>query len=476
MSSCPQCGKPVDPLRSRFVAVKAGKVVAYCSKECLAAQETSVPRKLPTLESGPVIEIIHEPATGVVTSAPDRRDPDVKPTGAKSASTSGKAGKKKRTEPAIPVPAAPVVVEKPVVEEDDPQAEWKKNAAVIKAAQEAEAPAKKSKAPLAIAAAIVLAGGGVAAYKLTQKHDKPAPPPPPPHTEVAPPVKPAPPPEPPKPVVDIPAALDKAKAALAKYLRSDNPRLQRAAAGALERGVDRASAELLNAALANEKSDLPRLEIAYMLARGNDARGMSALMQAINSTPPEPRRWAAERVVRLALADQSKPDAAVAVLVPELDKPANKLADAELLAQLGPRANDASLKAQKVLHAIREDAAAAADVRARATIALVRAGVKDLAPEATKLLDSGNDRGAAAAALAHIHDASVKPVLIEQLGVVGQRVRAARALRELEPNLDAGPLLPPLLAGLETLKDNELIEAGEAILVLAGPAAWGARD
>lgn len=475
MSSCPQCGKPVDALRSRFVAVKAGKVVAYCSKECLAAQEASVPRKLPTLESGPVIEIIHEPATGVVTSAPDRRDPDVKPTGAKSASVAGKTGKKKKTEPAIPV-APVVVVEKPVVEEDDPQAEWKKNAAVIKAAQEAEGVSiKKSKAPLAIAAIVVLAGGGFAAYKLTRKEEKPAPPPPPPHTETVKVVPPPPPVEKPAPV-DIPASLDKAKAALAKYLRSDNPRLQRAAAGALERGVDRASAELLNAALSNEKSDLPRLEIAYMLARGNDPRGMSALIQAINSTPPEPRRYAAERIVRLALADQSKPDAAVAVLVPELDKPANKLADAELLVQLGPRANDASNKASKVLHAIHEDTAVAPDVRARATIALVRAGAMDLKPDVVKLLDSGSDRGAAAAALAHVHDASVKPVLIEQLGVAGQRVRAARALREVDDKLDPQPLLPPLLKALETTKDAEQIEVGEAILVIAGPAAWGARE
>lgn len=124
MTSCPTCNKPVDPIRARSVGVRDGKVVAYCSAECAAAAESrpvkspvaptatpvaatptpvaakptpvaAKPAPLPATpspakskrggggkvkaaasdyDSGPVIEILHEPASGVVTSAPDRRD------------------------------------------------------------------------------------------------------------------------------------------------------------------------------------------------------------------------------------------------------------------------------------------------------------------------------------------------------------------------------------------------------------------
>jgi hypothetical protein len=102
MTPCPACDTPVDSLRSRFVGVRDGKVVAYCSAECAAGRPrataewarspaSGVPVRIPTppagmpplaglpdglggaVDSGPVIEILHEPASGVVTSAPDRR-------------------------------------------------------------------------------------------------------------------------------------------------------------------------------------------------------------------------------------------------------------------------------------------------------------------------------------------------------------------------------------------------------------------
>jgi hypothetical protein len=92
------------------------------------------------------------------------------------------------------------------------------------------------------------------------------------------------------------------------------------------------------------------------------------------------------------------------------------------------------------------------------------------------LLANASERGAAAAALAHLGDASMRPVLVEQLGVAGHRVRAARALRALEPSLDPAPLLPPLLEALASTRDAEQIEVGETVLILAGPAAWSARE
>ena len=89
MSACPICGKPVDPLRAPAVKVRDGKVIAFCSSACAQLGEskpTAVPARVQTpvagipsgmssLESGPVIEIVHEPASGVVTSARDERVP-----------------------------------------------------------------------------------------------------------------------------------------------------------------------------------------------------------------------------------------------------------------------------------------------------------------------------------------------------------------------------------------------------------------
>ncbi|HET9993634.1 MAG TPA: hypothetical protein VFQ65_34085 [Kofleriaceae bacterium] len=95
MSPCPVCSQPVDPRRSRAVAVRNGKVIAYCSKECLAVAQkdggvtgaiaaaaarpsplsppahvatpsTGVPVRVGAAASGPVIEI--------ASTAPAKRD------------------------------------------------------------------------------------------------------------------------------------------------------------------------------------------------------------------------------------------------------------------------------------------------------------------------------------------------------------------------------------------------------------------
>jgi len=88
MSTCPICSKPVDALRARNVKVRGIQVVAYCSPECLAQAGDSTATVVPTRpqtpatgvvakgvvpDSGPVIEIRYEPASGVVTSAKDER-------------------------------------------------------------------------------------------------------------------------------------------------------------------------------------------------------------------------------------------------------------------------------------------------------------------------------------------------------------------------------------------------------------------
>ena len=48
--------------------------------------------------------------------------------------------------------------------------------------------------------------------------------------------------------------------------------------------------------------------------------------------------------------------------------------------------------------------------------------------------------------------------------------------RRLDPQLDPGPLLPPLLATLTSAKDTEQVEAAHAILLLAGPLTWTERE
>src|SRR5260221_6818567 len=40
MTTCPTCGKTVDPLRAPAVSVRDGKVVSFCSRECKAAAES----------------------------------------------------------------------------------------------------------------------------------------------------------------------------------------------------------------------------------------------------------------------------------------------------------------------------------------------------------------------------------------------------------------------------------------------------
>jgi YHS domain-containing protein len=40
MTTCPVCGKPVDPLRAPAVGVRDGKVISYCSRAHALEAET----------------------------------------------------------------------------------------------------------------------------------------------------------------------------------------------------------------------------------------------------------------------------------------------------------------------------------------------------------------------------------------------------------------------------------------------------
>jgi HEAT repeat protein len=82
----------------------------------------------------------------------------------------------------------------------------------------------------------------------------------------------------------------------------------------------------------------------------------------------------------------------------------------------------------------------------------------------------------AAAALAELRDRAAQPVLVHQLESPALVVRAARALRRLDPALDPRPVLPHLLDVLRTGRDTDQVQAAEAILLLAGPETLSTYD
>ncbi len=442
---CPICGKPVDAIRSRFVNVRDGKVVAYDSEECRSAAETK-PTKVPVaartpaagvvtvaqppIDSGPVIEIIRDAAS--------------EPVMAKSA-------------PRRAVKQPPVIADGSLdswsVGDHDP--------ASSRASTPVPGARSGGRSAMIIALIAVLgAGGAFLAYRylIAARPAAERSPPPLEKSDPTPPPKPTPP-----PVVSSAAAVSQARDTLSKNLASDSPRVQRIAAAALARTGDPRALAFLIAALAKETSDVSRLDLAYALARAGDKKGLDTLAAGLTSARRDVRAQAGRQ---LALLGDKR---AVPVLGSYLDVSQLRLGAAEQLAFL---ADPAAIKA---LDQVRADPKATPDEKARATIALAIAGRSDVIPELQALLKDGRFNAFAASALALLHDASAKPVLVEQLAVPSLRVDAARALRRLEPGLDAAPYLSALIAALASHKDTEQVQVAEAILLLAGDAGWSER-
>jgi HEAT repeat protein len=463
MTSCPTCGKPVDSLRAPAVRVAAGKVVPYCSKECAAAAESQpvkiqptkviarpgtepkpqvtakkktppagVPKSPEDLDSGPVIQIVHEPGSGVVTSASDPR--------------SGRARSNPRAETDGAIQIADTGHIDDFVSYDD---------------------SGRSRILLVVLLLVlVVAAGGATAYYLGYfdkylKHEGAAA-----ATKTVEPLR----SDSAEPVVIDAAppltpevALERAKAVLREQMKSNSPRVQRVAASALARTSDAEAIELLAKALPGETTLNAKLDTAYALARGGDKRGVEALMAAA-SGDRESRHTAGQRLA--ALGDQ----AAVRTLRGSLEYSQFRLGVAEQLARF------AEPKALKVLDDVRADEKATPDEKARATIALGHAGRTDVAPALVELLDDGRNNLFAAGALADLHDEAARPVLIKQLSIPSLRVQAARWLRRLAPGANVTDQLAPLLAALDNNRDTEQVQIAEAILLLAGPPAWSERE
>jgi HEAT repeat protein len=651
-STCPACNKAVDPLRSRFVRVVGGKVVAYCSAACAPAQSAAPraeaarpeaarpgaaraeaarvdparaispssgvpalistppsgvpsratapsstpsratpasgvpsratpasgvparstppagvpvrstpssgaapptppagapagPRAAPdvvspgppgpplprtpahgvraSLDSGPVIEIVHEPASGVLAdaggaidpgsssgsagSAPgkgndDRGDPETEPRAASPARDDG-------TQPRVRHPdeiaigefwtadkersgAARAAVDPgsgtsagsgtgPAARatgRDDTLDRWTTDTGggrTERAVSEAVEARPAGRFRLVLLILVLLAAGGALVYQYLLKDSLAAALRTSPSPAAAALVVDVPAPEPPQPPpLDVEGAVARARAILQAHLTASSQRVQRIAAAALARTGDQAARDVLAAhigvGLAGarepgrvEPSDIARLDLAYSLARGGDERGSDALAAALRSPRAEARDEAA-RLLAL-LGDRRAAPRLIALLAISQ----RRLGAAEHLAHL------AEPRAIKVLEQLRGDSRASADDKARATIALGVAGQTAVAPALRDMLGDPHFNAFAAAALVELDDRAARPVLEHQLDSPSLRVRAARALRRLEPALDPAPLLPRLLAMLRTGRDRDQIHAAEAILVLAGPAAWSAH-
>ncbi|MEO6774881.1 MAG: hypothetical protein ABI467_18055 [Kofleriaceae bacterium] len=459
--TCPVCGKPVDPLRAPAVGVRDGKVVSYCSREHALEAETKPtvvakppepdPKKarkrtpaagvatpMATYDSGPVIEIVHEPASGVVTSAPDARDARVSEPRISRSQVSG----------AIQI-ADTGRVDDYVTADDEPRGR---------------------KGWIAIAIFVVLAGGAFAAYELGYldglfKRDSQA---------AATPRTPEPTPvivadaAAPAPTSDF--AVARAREVLATLIAKSSPRIVRHAAAALARTRDPAAIAALTSALANETKDpaktsvTTKIELLYALARAGDLHSVEGLVAELGDHNRDQRIDAGIRLRELG--DKRAGDA----LAQYLDYPQFHIGVAKQLALA------ADPRGIKVFQTVRADPKASSDDKAIAAIALGYAGQGNVMPELYRLLGDSHFNADAAAALARLHDPKARPTLIKQLGVSALRVQAARALRHLDPAPDPS-LFPPLLAELAVPQDTDLhVGAAETLLLLAGPVAWSAYE
>jgi hypothetical protein len=578
MTPCPACDNSVDPLRSRFVGVRDGKIVAYCSAECAAGQSrargeramsTGAPARVSTpppdvpapggppegplgrpSDSFPVIEILHEPASGVVTSARDARvdlrarHPDEAPiaalgsadperSGAARQGTApkpdarGSAGKADPSAAPKAQGAADAQAGRDAAEAarrtlrertgrdsaESPEGQGAPEREAEGAARAARrdepardgtervapaadlSPRRASRWPVVLLILVLLGAGGGLLYhffgRLSGRDaardgraaDLPRGAPtaavPAARAELSRPVRPS--QGAAAPVVDLAAAVELARTALRRDLAATSPRVQRLAAKALARTQDPEACELLAAQIglgsagapggqagaeADElaSNDIARLDLAYALARGGDRRGAEVLARALGAPRGEARDEAAGLLARLG--DRR----AVPHLLDLLAVEQRRLGAAEHLARL------AEPRALQVLDHVRGDPRASADDRARATVALGAAGRDAVAGALRDMLGDPHFNAFAAAALAAQGDRAARPVLERQLASPPLRVRAARALRRLDPAIDPRPLLPPLLDVVRAGRDIDRIPAAEAILLLGGPASWSAYD
>ncbi|HUQ08495.1 MAG TPA: hypothetical protein VM261_38655 [Kofleriaceae bacterium] len=414
-ATCPSCGKTFDPMRSRHVRVKDGRVMAFCSEACKAADVVALP---------PVMaETTKLPASYVPPAAAEPK---------RAAATK-----------AVPAPApVPVAVPAPATVEvaDD----------VVEEVPRLR-PRRRWRAALAALAVIVVGGMAIALVQNISPSS-------PSRVNAAPADRELP-PAPAVPAAPVPSPREKATAVLKGLIASPSPRIARSAALALARTCDAAAKTHLVEATKTETSEIARLENAYVLARCGDDAAKQTLVVSLKNARRDVKADAARHLT--ALGDSS----GLSFLHALLGVSQHRLGAAEALA----RTKDE--KAVAALTTIHGAAGTEPDDKLRASIALGLAGDVSVKEELRIALADPRFRPAAAGALAELGDDFARDALVDGLGVPSLRVDAARALRRLSPNLDATPLVAPLLDALATERDNSQVSAAEAVLVLTGPAA-----
>jgi HEAT repeat protein len=475
---CPVCGTPVDALRARHVAVLGGKVVAYCSAECrarAAVDAGGAPARARTPAAG--IASPRTPPSGV----PRVLDPVGRTTAPEEAPATGATGRGASERGPVGSPAPPPALASLAAAEVAPGSELTSGARQRKrradsldarsawewlddepAAAPAAAPPPRRRRARAGALAIAAAGAAVAvgyAVRSTGR-DVPsdAPVAPRPSSRVDAGLIPA-----PTSAQVLSAAGGRARATLEDLLTSSPtaPAQRTAAAAALARTGHAGALEHLASELAAASSAQARVDLAYQLARGGDARGRAALMGALAGPSRDARLDAAQRLARLGDA-RGEPALRAAMAYSQY-----RIAAAAELAVVGDPA------ALRALEQAAADPASTVDERARATIALGRA--RRAEPEALRALLADKRNAAAAPVLAALGDAAATPVLHEQLGFEHVRVDAARALRRHGTSVDHVDGVRALERALATEAAPGKLLAAEAMLILAGPLEWAER-
>ncbi len=251
------------------------------------------------------------------------------------------------------------------------------------------------------------------------------------------------------------ALLARAHATLQGLLQSPSERVQRMAALALSRASDPDALALLRDMIADEPSDLARIEIAYALARSGDEDAKQMLRTALRHDRRDIRLDAARALVQLG------DDSGIKVLQRMLSKKRHRMGAAALLARMGDEEGLAMLNDELA------DDDTSSEGRMRALVALGRAGDANVHEELRKILDDGRFQVGAAEALAIMGDQTAIPALMGQLELASLRVRAALGLRRLGHEVDLAPLADALD---DTTSGNDAARVGaaEAILILAG--------
>ncbi|MBZ0239022.1 MAG: hypothetical protein K8M05_42320, partial [Deltaproteobacteria bacterium] len=321
-ATCPRCAKVFDPMRSRFVRVMDGKVVAFCSETCKAAEVVA----LPAAAAKPVA-----PKPPSSSPSPPTTTTTTKTTTATATATAS---------PSASASASPSATSRPVTAAGGDDVE--------------EVPRlrpQRWKAALAALAVIVVGGMAIALVQQISPSS-------PTQVNAAPAEGGAPIPTLDRKAAPEPSPRERAVTVLKELMTSPSPRIARAAAIGLARMCDAGAKAHLVEATKTESSEIARLENAYVIARCGDDSGRQALVAALRSDRRDVKADAARHLVALG------EDSGLAFLHALLGVSQHRLGAAEALAK---RKDEKAVAALKSIHGA---SSTEPDDKLRAAIAL----------------------------------------------------------------------------------------------------------